>query len=587
MHDTPDQAIAKSNFDDYMVLNYPKLSKDDAFERFTMDLALRTAGATPAEIEDGVVSAATDGGIDGFYIVLNGREFVSVNSTRLGRGKDPLSGLNKGVSLDLVIVQSKNQDSWDTNVFPKIQSALTAILDDQKTAADLRAFPLSEKLVEKALAFRKLRSRIATLLPTQSARVLYMTFAPQSHVDSYMETKREQLESLIRQNLPTGSSVEVAYAGDAELVKRLRVSTEYQGNLKLIGAPIRDEKALVGLVSIEDFLSFVRIEGSKTIRDEMFAVNVRDFAGTNGRVNDAISATLSNDSESAFWWLNNGITIIADQADNPVGTLWVLTNPLIVNGLQTSHVIHDQDLVGKITSNRRKQSLLVRVIPESDQTVRESVIGGTNNQTAISGLQLHANDEKQLRIEDYLRAHGWFYERRRYQYRGMRVSASKIRTPTEVGQAVIAYRLLEPNTARARPATLLGQNAGWTKVFNPDENEELFLKAVVVVDRVDDYLRTPGARGIADDSLNPRYYLVSGYALLASGVRRLEDFAMVPSSALKSSPSDADLTALHTLLYLEVDRLDDKKQAQDRVFKGSDLRVAFLQRVLALNSKDV
>jgi AIPR protein len=216
--------------------------------------------------------------------------------------------------------------------------------------------------------------------------------------------------------------------------------------------------------------------------------------------------------------------------------------------------------------------------------VREAIISGTNNQTAISSLQLHANEEKQRRIEEFLRASGWYYERRRYQYRGTKAPAGRIRNMAEVGQAVMAYRLLAPDTARARPTSLLSTSAGWEKVFSPDESEELYLKAINVVEAVDDYLRTAAAKSIADDPTNARYYLAAGHALRASGVKKLSDFDLIPSMALKSKPTILEISELHKLLYQEVAKLDDGKTALDRIFKGAKLKAAYYGQILKLNA---
>jgi hypothetical protein len=584
MSDSPDQVIAKDNFAQFKNVNYPKLSDDAAFERFAMILVLKQYGAGPAEIEQGWVSGTDDGGIDGFYMYLNGRELIGSDSVRLTNRKDALDGLQTGLSLDVVIVQAKKESTWDTNVFPKIESALKEIFDTTQTAADLRSFPLNDDLIEKTMTWRKLRSRIAMLVPVVHFHVQYVSFAKQFDVNSYMKTKARQLKTWSAGNLPTGSTTNVEYLGDAELVTRLRSGTDFRAKLTLTKLPIREANALIGLVSVKDYLTFLRYDKTKAIREEMFAANVRDYAGSNVRVNDAIGRTLAEDSESLFWWLNNGITIIVDKADNPLELEWVLTNPLIVNGLQTSHVIHEQNLANSITKKRLNQSVLVRVITESDPEVREAIISGTNNQTAIASLQLHANEEKQLRIEEFLRASGWYYERRRYQYRGMKVPASRIRNMAEAGQAIMAYRLLAPDTARARPTSLLSTNAGWEKVFSPDESEEVYLKAINVVDAVDDYLRTTDAKAIADDPTNARYYLAAGYALRASQVKNISDFDIIPSSVLKSAPTLAELAELHKLLYQEVTKLDDGKTALDRMFKGTRLKTAYFDQVLNLNA---
>ena len=57
-------------------------------------------------------------------------------------------------------------------------------------------------------------------------------------------------------------------------------------------------------------------------------------------VNCEIAASLEQPIDGLdFWWLNNGVTIVADEAGFMNNQL-VIANPLIVNGLQTSHEIH-------------------------------------------------------------------------------------------------------------------------------------------------------------------------------------------------------------------------------------------------------
>lgn len=59
---------------------------------------------------------------------------------------------------------------------------------------------------------------------------------------------------------------------------------------------------------------------NKFIRDDhgnmrryLFDSNVRDFLGEN-RVNQEIMASLEEADSPEFWWLNNGITILATSA---------------------------------------------------------------------------------------------------------------------------------------------------------------------------------------------------------------------------------------------------------------------------------
>jgi len=583
---TPDQTIAKDAFKAFKGANYASLSEDDAFERFAVsEIALRQLKLGVASIEKGLVGAQDDGGIDAIYVLLNGQELVEADSTRLTRRKNALDGLQPGLSLEVVVVQAKNETSWDTNVFPKIESALKSILAPNVSAASLRAFPLNDSVVESALMLRKLREKLSPLVPVMNFSVLYVTFAQMKNVDTYMETKRSQLETWLSSTLPSGSTARVEYFGDSSIVVRLRETNDFVAKLVFVKPPVRVGSALVGLVKIRDYIDFLHRDTSNVMREELFAVNVRDYAGASIGVNNAIAQTLGADSTTEFWWLNNGITILADAASDPIELEWRATNPMIVNGLQTSHVIHAEAVEGRITSSRLDQTLLVRLIIESDPDVRESIIAGTNNQTAIASTQLHANEEKQIRVEEYLRHANWFYERRRYQYRGSSTPASRIRTVTDVAQAVMAYRLLEPDTARARPGSLLSTSSGWRRVFDENEAESLFLQAVETAASVDTYLKSSTAKAVADDATNARHYLVAGYALRSSGVKKLSDFGKIPSSNLKSKPSVALLQELHRILYKEVSTLDDGKTARDQIFKGAKLKDSFFKKILALNSK--
>jgi hypothetical protein len=581
--------MAKAAFDTFKNLNFPLLSDDDAFERFAAEVMVRRYGLSWPAIERGVVGAGDDGGIDSFHVFLDSPEHVEPDSIRLTNRKNALDGIRDGVTIELVIVQAKTETKWDTNVFGKMQSALEAILDDSVSTQTLRSFPLNEDVIESALMLRKLRQKLAGRLPKMKVTLAYVTFAEQGNIVPYMETKRSQLESFLLApgRLPTGSTATVEYVGDTELVARLRVSSDFKAELILAKQPVRVNGSLVGVVTIADYLKFLSAPKSNVIREELFAVNVRYYAGKNVGVNKAITETLASDTGTEFWWLNNGITILADKASDPVDEFhWNIVNPLIVNGLQTSHVIHESALTkGGITKKRLAQHVLVRLIQESDPQVREAIIRGTNNQTAIAGIQLHANEESQHRIEDYLRNANWFYERRRYQYRGTPTPAGRIRSITDLAQAVLSYRFLEPDVARARPGTVLGSAAGWNRVFEKGVDEDLYLKALNVAEVVDAYLRTPAAKTIADDATNSRHYLVAGYALRSSKVKAISDYAGIPVSGLKASPTAPVLAELHRMLRAEFDKLDDKKAAPDTVFKGAKLRPAYFATILALNAK--
>ncbi|MCC9054412.1 AIPR family protein [Microbacterium sp. F2E] len=337
-------------------------------------------------------------------------------------------------------------------------------------------------------------------------------------------------------------------------------------------------------MAIGDLLNFVRRGKTAVLRDEFFTTNVREFAGSATPVNAAIRNTLSTNTDTAFWWMNNGVTIIVDRVTYQSDNSWLLVNPQIVNGLQTTNVIHEAANDAVITAKRRKESLLVRVISEVDPKLRESVIQGTNNQTQVNSVQLYANDERQLEIETFLETKGWFYERRRWQYRNRKVSRSRIRSILELAQVIIAAALLEPETARARPRDRLKTEAGYRRVFSSDVEMSVYATLLDMQVEVEKYLGTPAALAISDDPTNDRFFVLTGAALRVSGVKSKNDYTAVVMNSRLKVPSAAVLEEVHMRLHKLVGSKPDKKE-RDKVFKSANLRDQLVNDILAWNAK--
>ncbi|WP_121866106.1 AIPR family protein [Glutamicibacter nicotianae] len=581
---SPDQEMAIHAFQDYHEKNYPKLDEDSAFELYATHLVTHSQGVSEEAVRGSIVGESNDGGIDSFLILLNKTEVVGTDSVRLTTKKNSLEGLQKKVPLDIVVVQSKNSTKWDSEVFPKLRDVLQMMMDEKVSIQKLREYPLNEDVIGAAVTLRKLRRKLIPLSPLVTFRVHYVCFGKSKEINEYRKSKRRLLDNWLKEKLPQQTKVVVEYAGAERMNELASENADFDVPLQFVKAPVRDGGAMVGLVKLRDYAKFLRRPKSEAIRDEMFAVNVRDFAGKTARVNSAISATLAADDKSAFWWLNNGITIIADDAHDPTETDWVLTNPLIVNGLQTSNIIHLSSIAGTITRKRLNQSLLVRVVREPDPDIREAIIIGTNNQTTVNSLQLHANDPFQIRLEKYLLSKGWYYERRRYQYRGAAVAASKVRSLTEIAQAVIAVHLLAPDTARARPTAQLSTDAKFEQVFNERFPESLYDKSLRLMENVESYLRTPTALAFPDTATNTRFYLASGYVVRSMRLNKLDDFsAAIRINQVKPAASNKQLAEIHQILTDAAESLEDGKISRDQLFKGSTLKKEFFARIIRLN----
>src|SRR5690606_26331250 len=99
---------------------------------------------------------------------------------------------------------------------------------------------------------------------------------------------------------------------------------------------------------------------------DIFESNVRDFQGST-EVNAEIKKTLESESTPDFWWLNNGVTVLASKSSIN-GDVITIADPQIVNGLQTSTQI--ANYFGHGGEDAAQRSVMVKVVSSEDEVTR-------------------------------------------------------------------------------------------------------------------------------------------------------------------------------------------------------------------------
>jgi hypothetical protein len=120
--------------------------------------------------------------------------------------------------------------------------------------------------------------------------------------------------------------------------------------------------------------------------DTVFSDNIRGFLKYN-KTNKNIRETLESDYSEYFPFLNNGITIISEKIKIPndmqAGYYPIeTTNPVIVNGLQTTTVIYD--IYKKDATKLDGVYILIRLYETSDPDIIDKITDATNTQSPIS-----------------------------------------------------------------------------------------------------------------------------------------------------------------------------------------------------------
>jgi hypothetical protein len=470
-----DRIVLKAVLAEQKATKAPELSDNTYFEIFTAEHILKNFDLSYDEILSGQVGAGGDGGIDAMYMFVNGN---------LIEDDTDISSLGRDIKIELFIIQSKMETGFGEDAIRKFDTTVKDLFDLSKDLAEFTAV-YNENLLRLATNFRDTYTQYAARLPSLVVNFRYVTIGDDVHPN--VKRLVSQLKTTVLR-LFSSATFSFDFINAANLLALTRQLPRTTFNLRLAESPISSgEESFICLVNLAEFYHFISDDDGR-LRRSVFEANVRDYQG-NVQVNKGIRDTLFNPTEDDFWWLNNGVTIIASRVSLSGKTLNIM-NPLIVNGLQTSYEIHSY--LSFDPTRYEERNILVRVIgvahTADEAQTRNRIIKATNSQTAIQVASLRATDNIQRDIEDYLRSEGLYYDRRKNYYKNEGRPISKIISITYLAQSVIAILLKRPNDARARPSSLLKEDSNYYTIFDPNHTMPLYLRCIQIMKRIESYL---------------------------------------------------------------------------------------------------
>lgn len=499
----------------------PRSTPSAFFELFTAEQVLKDYDLSYDEIDSGLVGDGGDGGVDAIYVLVNGE---------LVQEEPDYAHLKKNITIDLAIVQAKTKAGFQETPIERFITVSEDILDLSKSPISLGAV-YNEALVDAIARFRAVYNQLAAKFPAFRVRYYYASKGESPTLP--VTRKVDKLESVVKRHFPD-AQFEFTFLGASELLALARRTPQTTYTLPLAENPISSagQVGFVCLVHLRDYFSFISDE-SGSLRRKLFEANVRDYQGRT-TVNDDIQGSLREPYQEDFWWLNNGITVIASKASQSGKTL-TIEDPQIVNGLQTSTEVFNYCKKANTESDNRK--ILVRVIVPSEAESRDRIIKATNSQTAVQQASLRATDKVHRDIEEYFRPRGLYYDRRKNYYKNEGRPRDKIIGIPHLAQSVMAVLLHRPDTARARPSSLLKRDEDYSKVYSESHPIEMYYTCAEVMRRVEGHLRQPTVGLTAKDRNNLRFYVAMHAAARVCAKQSL-------------TPSD--------LVALDLSKLDDE-----------------------------
>lgn len=495
-----DRTYLQRILDDSRADSRPEMPVDKYFEIFSAEQVLKKYELNDAEIESGIVGKGGDGGIDSIYCFIDRlivREDTSISQ---------LKKANRPVRVELVVIQSKGgKGSFDAAVLDKLLPTITDLFNISKPIAEF-AKHYNKQLVDIVDRFRKHYLDLVRQRPALFITFHYVCQGEELHPD--VAHKKEIILNKVKELFPQAQT-DLRFIGAKALMALYDLTPP--AKIELTAPKIMASgEGYVCLVPLRNFFNFISDTEKELVR-HIFESNVRDYQG-NVKVNKDIHETLVGTGKEDFWWLNNGVTILASDVYAATGEKLIISDPQIVNGLQTSRVVFTYFKESGKESDPR--NILVRVVKTQDQAARDRIIKATNSQTSIPDAWLHATEELHRRIEDYFLSHGLYYDRRKNFYKNQGKPASRIVTIPRLAQAVTAIYLQKPDDARARPSTVLRKT--YTQVFHRNQPPDLYLKCAQLVNTIEEFLANPDLELVSTEQNNLEFHLAMYVACIIS-----------------------------------------------------------------------
>jgi len=525
-----DVTALKLEYNKWLEVRADGLADDlDPFEFFCAEHFLKDFNLSDQDIAAGIVGKSLDGGCDGFFFLIGGR-FID---------EDTPIPEQRGMTVNLIFLQAKQGDGFSHLSVDRFDALTDDILDIPRPPSQHRR-TYHEKLLQKIAVFKSAYQKLVA--PRLVIDYYYVTCVDATE-DQDCRNSADHVVQTVKGHFNRADVHPFHFINAAKFYTQVFERPSFSKKLQFVDL-IDGTQGWIGLVRLRDFYAFLKGDDGELI-ERIFDDNVRGFQ-LDTRVNESIHETLTNSSEKPeFWLLNNGITILSPDAESEGGKMFRISDPQIVNGLQTSRQIFNYFKAGSGVPTEDNRRIVIRVIENQDEKTREEIIRATNNQNPMPAEALYTTTRIHKQIEGLFASNGLYYERRKGYWRDQKKPISRIVSAVSVVQAVVAIMLHRPDVARGRPRDYINDDQKRYSIFGHDDYDdskpmpleiskarpydlEVYLQCIKIVRRVDKFLDSRVPKLDSEGKRNLLYYLTRCVACAAT-----KDAYCPPAKVLK------------------------------------------------------
>lgn len=483
-------------FSNYAKNGDSNLSDDEKFQYFVVENYFKSMNLSLEQIGSGLLDSSQDWGVDGMYTFVDDQLVREVDD-------DYFTSLEKNFTINTYVFQFKNHNKIDEDVLHKFNTFSTPLFDLE---SETKQQSMSTDVSDHVHQFHQCIINGISKYPKINVHFVHASLASINNLsNSYTEKRQEISKGMNDKSNISNLKVDFTYVGAEKILKLTQMSAPESGKLKVNSTPINisfgksndQQDGYLTTAYLNDFYRFITYtteeshqynDLSRVLNENIFESNIRDYQNKTN-VNKEIENTLINpqfDNPTIdFWWLNNGITILADEG-SIAGKVFSLENVQIVNGLQTANSIFTT--FSKLKEDDERSVFIKILISKNDHT-RDRIIRATNSQNPVTASQLRSSDPLQRKIEDYLKIYEYFYDRKKNYYRNKNKPISKIISINYLSQALVAILNQDPVKARSNPTVLIKKDSDYDKLFNEGVPLTVYLNAIKIRDKTQAQLK--------------------------------------------------------------------------------------------------
>lgn len=477
-----------------------KLDEHVQLEHFANYAIISKLNRSTFDLDDIHVGSGGDCAIDGICLVVNGKIITDADELReIVEGPQHLDA-------DVIFIQAKTTSSFSGSDIGSFIHGVKDFLSDAPKLVQNR------KIKEARLLWDAVISMSSYMVERRPhCKLFYVCtgkWVGDQNLQAIIDSGTKEIES-------TGlfDDVIVSPNGANEIQKlyhetKNKLSTTITFVSRITLPDIEGVKeAYLGIVPFQEFIKLIQDE-NQTIHS-IFDDNVRDFQGEN-IVNKKIKETLLQRKFDLFCLLNNGVTVVASSL-TPAGNRFTLRDYQVVNGCQTSNVLHECQAIDGVEA----VNVPLRIIVTESDDIKTEITLATNSQTEVRTEQLEALSVFQKRLELYYAAEKnpitLFYERRSQQYNALPgIKRTQIITiPIQIKSFASTF-LQSPHLVSGYYGTIVNRFKG--QIFADDHKFLPYYVSALCYFRIEQFFRSGE---LSSDFKKARFHLMMVVKLLA------------------------------------------------------------------------